>query len=342
MPENLIPRLREFSEKVRGELPALLFHYRSATNAGNPCYINQPGKPRRVRPWCDAIEIASAFGLTPEGRSAAEWIKALQSFQDPATGLVPEHIPDDSRFDPPAPNKPSLKDRYNTMAVRYALECLGSPMPHLVHHSENIDAACLIATLDSLTWKESSWGAGHWIDCYASCLDANRLYFHKVAQLETLFAWLNSHVDPVTGLWGNWTKAERWLQPVNGFYRLTRGTYAQFGRPLPAPERAIDTLLLHMDDPEFFASGRGNACNVLDVVHPLWLCSRQTKYRFEEGRVWVEERLAMVIDRWTRRLCGSEIPSSMGHYRLSGGSASREMGRMIAAAGNRHEQERAR
>ena len=28
--------------------------------------------------------------------------------------------------------------------------------------------------------------------------------------------------------------------PGNGLYRLTRGTYAQWGAPLPHPERATD------------------------------------------------------------------------------------------------------
>ena len=52
--------------------------------------------------------------------------------------------------------------------------------------------------------------------------------------------------------------------------------------PLPYPERVIDTVLSHTEDPRYFAPGVQNACNVLDVAHPLWLARRQTSYRSEE------------------------------------------------------------
>ena len=90
----------------------------------------------------------------------------------------------------------------------------------------------------------------------------------------------------------------RWLMPVNGFYRLTRGTYAQFGHPLPYPKAAIDTLLTHGADAVYFGNRKGNACNVLDVVHPLWLCLRQTDHRREEAEEWIRARLPVVLDCW--------------------------------------------
>jgi hypothetical protein len=31
-------------------------------------------------------------------------------------------------------------------------------------------------------------------------------------------------------MWGRWRDSDGWLQPVNGFYRLTRGSYAQWAR----------------------------------------------------------------------------------------------------------------
>ena len=131
-----------------------------------------------------------------------------------------------------------------------------------------------------------------------ACLCANQKYFGQGRQVDRLFSWLDAHVDPKSGLWGKWRKADRWLQPVNGFYRLTRGTYAQFGRPLPRPELAIDTILLHASDPEFFREGQGNACNILDVVHPLWLCLRQTGHRRDEARHWVLARLPLALEQW--------------------------------------------
>jgi hypothetical protein len=85
---------------------------------------------------------------------------------------------------------------------------------------------------------------------------------------------------------------------VNGYYRLTRGSFAQFGLPVPHAERVVDTVLDHAHDRRFFAPGRENACNVLDVAHPLWLCGRQTGHRAEEVRAWAATQLAAALTRW--------------------------------------------
>lgn len=99
-------------------------------------------------------------------------------------------------------------------------------------------------------------------------------------------------------MWGSPSTAEGWRQPVNGYYRLTRGTFAQFGLPVPRPEQTIDTVLAHTRDSRFFADGRGTACDVLDVIHPLWLCGRQTRHRRAEVQAWARERLDATLPRW--------------------------------------------
>jgi hypothetical protein len=294
----LAGRLQHFDETVRREIPGLLRHYQSFTEAGRVAYVDQPGEAYRVRPWCDAMEIGLAFDLIPEAMSKAEWISTLRGFQDTATGLTPEYIPEYLRFNPRPAEKPQLEERYSTMIVNYALEGLGSSLAHPVANAEDIGPELLVEILASLDWDQGAWSAGHWIDCYASCLYVNRKYFGGGQQIGRLFAWLDTHADPKTGLWGKWTMKERWLQPVNAFYRLTRGTYGQFGRPLPYPEKTIDTLLLHASDPKFFADAHGNACNVLDVVHPLWLCLQQTAHRREEAEQWILTRLPSALDRW--------------------------------------------
>ncbi|MDF3056736.1 MAG: hypothetical protein K0R17_951 [Rariglobus sp.] len=291
-------KLEKFGRKVSEELEPLLKGYQVKAKAGGIAYINERGGRKRVRPWCDAVEVAAMFGRTAPGYTAAEWITRLREFQDAKTGLVPEHIPEDSGFNPPPPADPAFAHRYNTMIVNYALECLGSNLARPVKNAADVTAAKLRKHLASLSWERTAWHAGDWIDCYASSLLPNIKYFEMKPPLETLFIWLDSHCDPKTGLWGKWTEESRWLHPVNGFYRLTRGTYAQYGRPLPYPEQAIDTILMHTGDKAFFAGGRENACNVLDVVHPLWLCLRQTDHRREEAQAWVKKRLPTVLRQW--------------------------------------------
>ena len=91
----------------------------------------------------------------------------------------------------------------------------------------------------------------------------------------SLFGWLLTRADPWTGMWGSPSAEAGRLQVVNGYYRLTRGSFAQFGLPVPHPERVVDAVLDHGRDPRHFGTDRENACNVLDVAHPLWLCTRQ-------------------------------------------------------------------
>ncbi len=84
----------------------------------------------------------------------------------------------------------------------------------------------------------------------------------------------------------------RW---VNGFHRATRGTFAQFGVPVPHAERLIDTVLAHAADERYFAADRQNAYNVLDVAHPLWLTSHSGHRRGE-------------VEALARRLLGDALP----------------------------------
>lgn len=294
----LAGKLHEFGRKVREQLPSLLRHYQAETAGGMPGFVDQPGARKRVRPWCDAMEIAAMFGEIPPGATRAEWVTALRGFQNAKTGLVPEHLAEDRAFDPLPPRDPMMADRYNTMIVNYALECLGSNLAHVVREADRVTVPQMRRVLERLDWQHGAWGCGHWIDCYASCLYANQRYFDRRTNMPALFRWLDRAADARSGLWGSPGKKDRWLQPVNGFYRLTRGTYAQYGRPLPRPAEAMRTILRHGVDEQYFKGGRGNACNVLDVVHPLWLTLRQTDEGRAEAEAWVKNRLSRVLDRW--------------------------------------------
>ena len=75
------------------------------------------------------------------------------------------------------------------------------------------------------------------------------------------------------------------------------GSFAQFGVPVSHPERVIDTVLAHATDERFFASERMDACNVLDVAHPLWL-ARTTGYRSAEVAAAARTLLDAALERW--------------------------------------------
>jgi acetyltransferase-like isoleucine patch superfamily enzyme len=272
-----------FGARVAAQWPAVLSRCVSPDGAA---YIDQPGaNSDALRPWCDAVEIAGFFGATPTLLPREALIARLRAFQDPATGLFP---------DPAKPDRPPTLDdyahRYPILAVGYALEVLGSSLPHPISAVSSLDATRLRAALEALDWKNAAWSCGDWIDAFGTACYFNTRYFGHADALDTLLGWLTLRVTE-HGVWGAPREQDGWLQPVNGFYRLTRGTYAQFGAALPRPRETIDTVLAHARDERFFGARLGNACNVLDVVHPLWLCRRQTEHRAEEIR-------ALALDWW--------------------------------------------
>ena len=173
---------------------------------------------------------------------------------------------------------------YHVLCVGYALDLLGSEFPEPVHLVADASAAELVEDIEGQPWEGRAWSAGAWIDMIGTAMRWNvpRGVAGARGASDAVFGWLTTHASPRTGLWGEPEKNDGLLQVVNGFYRASRGTFAQFGVPLPYPERVIDTMLQHAANPAYFARERQNACNVLDIAHPLWLAQRQTPYRSAE------------------------------------------------------------
>jgi hypothetical protein len=188
-------------------------------------------------------------------------------------------------------------DRYDTMIANYALETLGAHLPHPVHEAAAVTAADLPGLLGALPWAADGWHAGHWTDCYASCLDLNARHFALPGPVDALFAWLDAHCDPATGLWSPPAPDTGWHLPVNGFYRLTRGTYAQFHRPLPHPAASLATIHAYATTDPRLADG-SDACDTLDVVHPFWLLRPHARGLGPAVDAWLAARLPATLARW--------------------------------------------
>jgi acetyltransferase-like isoleucine patch superfamily enzyme len=264
-------------------------------------YVDRPGEAPTVRAQCDAVEIADLLlGQAPPRLPADQPAAILRGWQDPVTGLVPE-------FGDPAPDPdpaglpvggPAV---YHVLCVGYALDLLGSEFAHPVRTVQATAADRLLARLEALPWRDRAWHSGSWVDAWATAAYWNQRLEAEPdtpGALEALFGWLYTRVDPWTGMWSSPTRQEGRLQMVNGYYRLTRGSFAQFGQPVPQPERVIDTVLDHSRDQRWFGPDRENACNVLDVAHPLWLCSRQTAHRATEIRAWAVAQIPAALARW--------------------------------------------
>ncbi|MBB4121346.1 acyltransferase [Martelella radicis] len=284
--------LQTVGDRIGAEWRAIL-----ARSMRDGVYVSREadGKERpSMRHLCDAIEIAAGLDERPEGLDVDAAIAALKAVQDPETGLFPDP------GQPPKPGSPLRDDGlalYNVLSVGYALELLGSRPDHRVSAVE-LDSPELCLWLESLPWRTNAWGAGAAVDAIGTALYFNARYFSTGRARETLFGWLALHVDRATGLWGAPTAAEGLLQPVNGFYRLTRGTYAQFGLPVPYPEAAINSVLANYRNHDGFAGPAYTACNLLDTIHPLLTCLAQTDHRRSEAEAVARAIIARAPERW--------------------------------------------
>ena len=192
---------------------------------------------------------------------------------------------------------------YGLLSTGYALDVLGAGPLHPVRVIEAATAAQLERRLDGLDMEYLAWAAGSWIDGYATGVYLNRRHHGSNDRAAVLWGWLLTHQHRSSGMWGRHLDPVGehdfgWLMAVNGFYRLTRGTYAQFAVPVPHPEQAIDTVLAHGRCYGWFVDAHRTACNVLDVIHPLWLLGRQCDYRRAEIAAVAHAVLTAVIEDW--------------------------------------------
>ncbi len=285
----------KLAARARAEASTLL---QRAWNDDLGLFADRPGAAPTIRAQADAVEIADLLLRTaPPQAPAAEQIRRLQDWQDAATGAV---APLDANGQQQAGLGFSHGDvAYHVLSVGYGLDLLGSAFPAPLTWVTAATPERVVEFCESLPWGTDAWNAGHHIDGFGTAILWTRRAGHPIPAgvEEALFGWLAINADPHTGMWGSPSADGGLLPVVNGFYRASRGTFAQFGMPLPYPERVIDTVLRHARDPRWFAPGARNACNVLDVAHPLWL-TRGTGYRGDEVRALAARLLSDALSTW--------------------------------------------
>ncbi|GHB83358.1 hypothetical protein GCM10010306_092530 [Streptomyces umbrinus] len=262
-------------------------------------FADTPGCPPTVRAQCDVVEIADLLlGRAPLPLPADEQIARLRSWQDPHSGIIGA-LDEDGRQRPVGTLPFSKETGYHFLCVGYALDLLGSEFAHPLHSVSALAAGDVVEHLEALPWQENPWYSGDWIDTLGTAIMWNRRQSvrEQPGTLDALFGWLLTHADPHTGLWGKPSAAEGLMRVVNGFYRASRGTFAQYGLPVPYPERTIDSVLQHACDARYTRLDRQTACNILDIAHPLWL-TRSTGYRAEDVVTLARQLLADALQHW--------------------------------------------
>jgi carbonic anhydrase/acetyltransferase-like protein (isoleucine patch superfamily) len=160
-----------FSDRVRHSIPKILDNY---LDPATLTPRDQLGEQERTRPWCDWIEIAAMVDAPLPHHISQQLVERLQGWQDPTTGLVrgPYGEGNDWHQDGDACWR-LLEDRhaaYQVMSTGYALECLGSSLPYPVSVAQDLRHADLFDHLARLNWRDQAWGAGAWVDHYATAL----------------------------------------------------------------------------------------------------------------------------------------------------------------------------
>jgi acetyltransferase-like isoleucine patch superfamily enzyme len=293
-PGDLGSRLSAFADAARAQAAGILDR---SWDAERRLFADRPGADPTVRAQADAIEISDLLlGAAPPQLPVDAQVERLRGWQDAATGRVPRMLPDGTLADPREADGDAA---YHVLSVGYALDLIGSGFPHPLTLVTQSSAGDLAALIDGLPWRTQAWHAGAGVDALGTALLwSDRRGDPLAAGLrEALFGWLLTHADPASGMWGRITPDGSRLQLVNGFYRASRGTFAQFGVPLPYPERVVDTVLAHVQDERWFRPDRHDACNVLDVAHPLWL-TRSTGYRAPEVEMTARRLLDAALGRW--------------------------------------------
>lgn len=291
--QSLATRVSDFADRARFQAGAILDR---AWMPEARLFRDRPGAGVTVRAQCDAIEIADLLlGSAPPQLPAEEQIARLQEWQDPTTGLVGP-LGGSGAQRPADPADPDAA--YHVLSVGYALDLLGARFEAPIRLVTDSSAA-VIEALSALPWSANPWHAGHWVDAYGTAIrwSADRGDAVPAGFAEALFGWLLTRASPDTGMWGTADGSGDLLLVVNGYYRATRGTFAQFGVPVPHPERVIDSVLRHARDARHFAPGRLDACNVLDIAHPLWL-TRDTGYRSAEVEALARQLLDEALGAW--------------------------------------------
>lgn len=246
----------DFGKKARDTYQGVLdFHFKDGV------FKNSPLHDERRRALCDAVEIAALFDSLPRQMTKEELTAQIRAFQQ------------------------DMHEYECVMSASYALEILGEK-PIKFNYVNNLDPWSF---MDSFSWKSDAWDAGHNTDIYATACYMNKKHYGGKMPVD-IFTWLNLN-QCTDGLWGGGDINLR----VNGYYRLTRGTYDQFKLKPYYVKEAVDTVLS-------YAKTKGipdNACDALDIIHPLYFAKGFTSYRKSEAEAWCVKMLPVFIEKYT-------------------------------------------
>lgn len=211
--------------------------------------------------------------LTDLDVEKAELTSKIQSFQNPDSGLFVN------------------EGNYETHTTAFAAGALNlldaKPKYKATGFEKYLDKAALFELMDSINWAKEPWlGAHLGAGIYGSML---MTYTADEHWEDYYFEWLDSNVDPVTGLWKKdaLEGAPRFHYLASTFHYIFNYEYAK--RALPYPSELLNTCIdaYRNGDCMDFATEIG--WPDIDFTYMLAKACRRSGMRFEETHAILKE-----------------------------------------------------
>ncbi|RKY77438.1 hypothetical protein DRQ12_08240 [candidate division KSB1 bacterium] len=250
----------------------------------------------------DPISSVYAFGILKtintydalEEKKKQQWADYLRSFQDQETGeFWSEEIGGLCRSEEHGLDPKYLMKRMLTRNISNTLQQMGFAPQYPLRYPEVepfTDKEKLIAHLDSFPWDKNPWGAGSHAGTTVLML-FNRL-MRGEEEFRQPLRWAIEYVlekqDPETGLWGAPTCPL--YERINGAFKVIARLIGTLGIVPRYPERIIDNVFKHYEDPSYQMTG----CNEFDNIWVFAAALRATDYRKTEIQELVLSRLPFI------------------------------------------------
>lgn len=237
------------------------------------------------------------------------WAKYLRSWQDERTGyfLGPEIVPDE--LSSPKHDHEHVA-MHLTAHVLPALGLFGENPSHPLRFAHPyLGHRHLRDWLDRRDWSDA-WLEGNnllFIGQFLVHLRDVEKKFEAESALRFYFDWLDSRLDPRTGLWGTDGHCSPFIAMCGGYHQLL--LYYHEMREVRHKERLIDTVLsLQHPDGGFHPRGGGGACEDADAVDILVNMYKRASYRRADIRIALRKAL--------RSILGKHMPDGGFVYRV--------------------------